>query len=731
MSLFGLVSGMSNRYNRYIKLSPSPAVMAKMRGSRRKRDREVKEIERLECLIEYGKPESGSDPLCFDVGCKKFSELPLSEKTKRGLAESKFIKMTRIQRVSLPHALCGRDIIGASKTGSGKSLAFIIPVLEKLHRMRWGPEDGIGSIIMSPTRELAYQLFELLSSVGKHHSFSAGLVIGGCKDVEAEKEYVHELNILVCTPGRLLHHMNATPNFDCSQLQILVLDEADRVLGLDFQKVLDSIISQLPKHRQTLLFSATLTNSIKGLGRVGLRDPEYLNVDQESATATPARLMEYAIIVPLEQKLDFLWSFIKANLNKTILVFFSTCKQVKFTFESFKKLRPGIPLSCLYGRMKLERRMAIYSQFCLRPSVLFATDVAARGLEFNKPVDIVVQVDCPENFKDYQHRVGRTARNCCTGESILFLMPSEIKMLEKLQQKRIPLELCTKSTFKCLQAVSGLVAAILVKYVNLQFLAQRAFITYLKSVYIKQDKEVFDVMKLPIEEFAASLGLPMTPKIRFLKKVRSTEVSGEHSLQPEIGPKENLLEYRDGRRLVDFKEDEVDDALIIPKEISHVWEPEMIQTREVGMVAKSSKRKKLKIDFNRPTGTRTCFDDEGNGLPPLARLADVKSGNRSFQLDTDLVNRRYAKMREAMKQCDKEDKLRYHLLRKEMKCKHEMKQNMDGQGYLSESGQEANKRMKVYFHSDSDSDDLSTNPESISLAEQEKLALKVLSSMRS
>uniref|UniRef100_A0A5B7AWX3 ATP-dependent RNA helicase n=1 Tax=Davidia involucrata TaxID=16924 RepID=A0A5B7AWX3_DAVIN len=727
---------------------------------------EVQEIELLESWIESAKPDSGSNPLSIPplpsnapigridensfsqyAACKKFHQLPLSQKTKDGLSASKYTKMTDIQRASLPHALCGRDILGAAKTGSGKTLAFIIPVLEKLYRARWGPEDGVGSIIISPTRELAAQLFEVLKSVGKFHSFSAGLLIGGRKDVDTEKEHVNELNIMVCTPGRLLQHMDETPNFDCSQLQVLVLDEADRILDVGFKKALNAIISQLPKHRQTMLFSATQTKSVQDLARLSLKDPEYLSVHEESVTATPNRLHQTAMIVPLEQKLDMLWSFLKAHLNSRILVFLSSCKQVKFVFEAFKKLRPGIPLKCLHGRMKQERRMGIYSQFCEeeKRSVLFSTDVASRGLDFNKAVDWVVQVDCPEDVAAYIHRVGRTARYLCGGRSVLFLMPSEIKMLEKLQGKKIPIQFIKANT-KRLQPVSGLLAALLVKYDNLQPLAQRAFITYLRSIHVQRDKEVFDVMNLPIDEFSASLGLPMTPRIRFLKqKLKSKTVSEESSLQPEISAKENLLQLpRESSLTGKFEEDGVDKDLLLTKETSHGGEE--IAT-EIGDVPATRvlKKKKLKINVHRPVGTRVVFDEEGNTLPPLATLADTKSGNSSVQLDKDKVNKRYAEMREEMKQRDKEDKLidrqrrKENQMKKKMKWKRGRKEEEDLSGSDGEaSGDRVNKRSKIYFNSDSDDgerkmekDKTGISADSISLAEQEELALKLLSSMHS
>ncbi|XP_042495568.1 DEAD-box ATP-dependent RNA helicase 32 [Macadamia integrifolia] len=728
---------------------------------------EVQEVELLESWIEFGKPDSGLNPLSLSplpkegpigridessfsnyAACTRFYQLPLSRKTKDGLSESKYIEMTEIQRASLPHSLCGRDILGAAKTGSGKTLAFIIPVLEKLYRARWGPEDGVGSIIISPTRELAGELFDVLRNVGRNHSFSAGLLIGGRKDVDTEKEHVNNLNILVCTPGRLLQHMDETPNFDCSQLQVLVLDEADRILDAGFKKTLNSILSQLPKRRQTLLFSATQTKSVQDLARLSLKDPEYISVHEESVTATPSRLQQTAMIVPLDQKINMLWSFIKMHLNSKILVFLSSCKQVKFVFEAFKKLRPGIPLKCLHGRMKQERRMGIYSQFCETRSVLFATDVGSRGLNFNNAVDWVVQVDCPENVASYIHRVGRTARYHSGGKSVLFLLPSETEMLKKLQEAKIPIKLI-KANSKRLLSVTNALSELLVKSPDTQYLAQRAFTTYLRSIYKQQDKEVFDVMNLPLEDFSASLGLPVTPKVRFLnQKIKGKKLPEEEGplLQRGNIDKDEVVTVRRKKSHVDDLEEEVERDFLSAKEAAvdgEANEDSIPATRIL-------KKKKLKINVHRPIGTRVVFDEEGNTLPPLAALADTASADGLLQLDK--VKERYEKLKEEMKQRDKEDKqlLRQRLREKRTKEKMKLTRARQEQEVASEheedmSGSDgetidnkSRKRSKIYFESESDDDEkkgkkdnVGFSEDSISLEEQEALALKLLSSMHS
>uniref|UniRef100_A0A668ARE0 ATP-dependent RNA helicase n=1 Tax=Myripristis murdjan TaxID=586833 RepID=A0A668ARE0_9TELE len=162
-----------------------------------------------------------------------FSDFPISRRTLRGLQEAQYRQPTEIQRQTIGFALQGRDVLGAAKTGSGKTLAFLIPVLECLYRQQWTAMDGLGALIISPTRELAYQTFEVLRKVGKNHEFSAGLIIGG-KDLSSESERIHRTNIVICTPGRLLQHMDQTADFHASGLHMLVLDEADRILDMGF-----------------------------------------------------------------------------------------------------------------------------------------------------------------------------------------------------------------------------------------------------------------------------------------------------------------------------------------------------------------------------------------------------------------------------------------------------------------------------------------------------------------
>jgi len=433
------------------------------------------------------------------------------------LKASHFSSLTEIQSKAIPLALRGRDILGAAKTGSGKTLAFLIPVLENLYRQRWSSDHGLGALIISPTRELAAQIFEVLRKIGRYHSFSAGLVIGG-KDTHEEQERLARMNILVCTPGRMLQHLDQTAAFDVGNLEMLILDEADRIMDMGFQSAVDAIIEHLPKSRQTLLFSATQTNKVSYLARLSLRDQEYVGVHEDATSATPETLVQHYLVCPLPEKLNTLYGFIKSSLKSKIVVFFSSGKQVRFVYESFRHLQPGIPLMHLLGNQKLSVRLDTTAKFSAsKNACIFATDVVARGLDF-PAVDWVVQYDCPEDADTYIHRVGRTARYGKTGRAILMLDPSEESgMLKCLEHKKVPIENIKIKQGKNLHDIGNQLQNMCFQDPELKYLGQKAFASYARSVYLQKDKTVFNINNYDLEGYAASLGLPGTPNIKFQK----------------------------------------------------------------------------------------------------------------------------------------------------------------------------------------------------------------------
>ncbi|CAH2085096.1 unnamed protein product [Euphydryas editha] len=448
---------------------------------------------------------------------KTFKDFPLSQRTLKALKENNYITPTDIQRQAIGYALQGKDILGAAKTGSGKTLAFLIPILEILFCKKWTRLDGVGAVVISPTRELAYQIYETLRKVGYLHDFSAGLIIGG-QNLKFERKRMDQMNILICTPGRLLQHMDENPLFDCSHLQILVLDEADRCLDMGFEATMNAIIENLPPKRQTLLFSATQTKSVKDLARLSLSFPTYVAPHEQATTATPEFLQQNYIVCKIDEKFSILWSFIKNHLKQKSLVFMATCKQVKYTYELFCKLRPGISLLALYGTLHQEKREKIYREFCRKSNVvLFATDLASRGLDFPK-VNWVIQYDCPEDVDTYIHRAGRTARGVFgKGDGLLMLLPHEEKIVEDLRKNKIPINQIFVDASKVMIPLRK-IESLLSDNGELKKTAQRAFMSYIKSIYLMKNKDIFNVQLLDTDAFSRSLGLIVPPAIKFMYK---------------------------------------------------------------------------------------------------------------------------------------------------------------------------------------------------------------------
>ncbi|RIB05774.1 P-loop containing nucleoside triphosphate hydrolase protein [Gigaspora rosea] len=649
-----------------------------------KHENAQKELEELEenCKI-----------LTTDSKFEKFSELPLSILTLKGLQESNYVEMTEIQRKALPLALRGEDILGAAKTGSGKTLAFLIPLIETLYRRRWSQLDGLGALVIAPTRELAVQIFEVLRKIGRHHFLSAGLIIGG-KDLHIEQERINRMNILICTPGRLLQHMDQTAGFICDNLQVLVLDEADLILDMGFEKTVNAIIENIPKHRQTLLFSATQTKSVKDLARLSLQNPEHVAVHEDSDHSTPPSLLQHYLVCELPEKLDILFSFIKSHLQAKALVFLSSCKQVRFVFETFCKMQPGVILLHLHGKQKQTKRVEIFNKFSsLKHAYLFATDIAARGLDF-PAVDWVIQVDAPGNADIYIHRVGRTARYEASGLALLFLLPSEEQgMLKALDQKKVPIAKTKVKSSKTM-SIQKQLQSFCFQDPEIKYLAQKTFISYMRSIYLQSDKSIFKVDELPAEEFSASLGLLGVPKIKFVKKSqvknaireKPKEVTDDESsedsqpsnsdnvsdeeIKMNSNPKtrierifnrKNMSVFTDHyTKLVDRESDNItdkDDEFITLKRVDHELSLDLKQQNN----EKLSKRKLLNAKSkksaikNAPRGNKIIFDDDGNAH----QVYEFQDEKAFHSVDHASVQKQvfFEKELEVMKEKDKMDKM--------------------------------------------------------------------------
>lgn len=258
-----------------------------------------------------------------------------------------FETMTEIQAKSIAPLLDGRDLVGAAKTGSGKTLAFLIPAVELIKKLKFMPRNGTGIIIISPTRELSMQTFGVLKELMAHHNHTYGLIMGGAnRTVEAEK-LAKGINIVVATPGRLLDHLQNTPEFLYKNLQCLIIDEVDRILEIGFEEDLKQIVNLLPKRRQTMLFSATQTDKIDALTKLALKkEPIYVGVDDNKETATVTGLEQGYIVCPSEKRLLVLFTFLKKNRKKKVMVFFSSCMSVKYHHELFNYI--DLPVTSIH-----------------------------------------------------------------------------------------------------------------------------------------------------------------------------------------------------------------------------------------------------------------------------------------------------------------------------------------------------------------------------------------------
>nr|XP_018899762.1 PREDICTED: probable ATP-dependent RNA helicase pitchoune [Bemisia tabaci] len=436
----------------------------------------------------------------------------VSEETLKGIADMGFTKMTEIQAKALPPLLEGRDIIGTAKTGSGKTLAFLIPAIELMNKLKFMPRNGTGVIIISPTRELSMQTFGVLKELMKYHNHTYGLVMGGANRQTEAQKLAKGVNILVATPGRLLDHLQNTPTFLYKNLHCLIIDEADRILDIGFEEDLKMIINLLPKRRQTMLFSATTTEKTEMLSKLALKkEPVQVGVEDNDDKATVEGLEQGYVVCPSEKRFLLLFTFLKRNRKKKVMVFFSSCMSVKFHHELLNYI--DLPVMSIHGKQKQEKRTTTFFQFCnAETGILLCTDVAARGLDI-PAVDWIVQYDPPDDPKEYIHRVGRTARGeGGKGNALLILRPEELGFLYYLKKAKIPLNEFEFSWNKIADIQLELEKLIAKNYF-LHISAKEAYKSYVRAYDSHHLKNIFDIDTLDVEKVAKSFGFLVPPAV--------------------------------------------------------------------------------------------------------------------------------------------------------------------------------------------------------------------------
>ncbi|XP_036396343.1 ATP-dependent RNA helicase DDX18 [Megalops cyprinoides] len=436
----------------------------------------------------------------------------VSESTLKGVKEMGFEHMTEIQHKSIRPLLEGRDVLAAAKTGSGKTLAFLIPSIELIYKLKFMPRNGTGVIILSPTRELAMQTYGVLKELMTHHVHTYGLIMGGSNRSAEAQKLANGVNILVATPGRLLDHLQNTPGFMYKNLQCLIIDEADRILEVGFEEELKQIIKLLPKRRQTMLFSATQTRKVEDLARISLKkEPLYVGVDDNKEVATVDGLEQGYVVCPSEKRFLLLFTFLKKNRKKKLMVFFSSCMSVKFHYELLNYI--DLPVLAIHGKQKQTKRTTTFFQFCNADSgILLCTDVAARGLDIPE-VDWIVQYDPPDDPKEYIHRVGRTARGINgRGHALLILRPEELGFLRFLKQAKVPLSEFEFSWSK-ISDIQSQLEKLIEKNYYLHKSAQEAYKSYVRAYDSHSLKQIYSVNTLNLPKVALSFGFKVPPYV--------------------------------------------------------------------------------------------------------------------------------------------------------------------------------------------------------------------------
>jgi ATP-dependent RNA helicase RhlE len=372
-----------------------------------------------------------------------FSSLGLSEPILRAVSERGYSEPTPIQKQAIPAVMSGADLLAGAQTGTGKTAGFVLPILHRLSdKSVKGPSEGrppIRALILVPTRELALQVEESVRDYGKHLKLASMTMIGGVNINPQITRLRSRVDILVATPGRLLDHVGQK-TLDLSKVEILVLDEADRMLDMGFIRDIRKILALLPKSRQNLLFSATFSDEIKALADGLLNAPETIEVAKRNATADTIEHKVYP--VDRDRKRPLLAKLVKMHNWFQVLVFTRTKHGANQLAEYLTK--NGIPSLAIHGNKSQAARTRALSEFKDGSlQVLVATDIAARGIDI-ADLPHVVNYELPNVPEDYVHRIGRTGRAGQSGEAVSLVCVDELKLLaaiEKLIKKKIPQEI--------------------------------------------------------------------------------------------------------------------------------------------------------------------------------------------------------------------------------------------------------------------------------------------------
>lgn len=366
----------------------------------------------------------------------KFSELNLDESVLQALEAMNFEECTPVQEHTIPVILEGRDLIGVAQTGTGKTAAYLLPILNQLNKGIY-PSDAINCIIMAPTRELAQQIDQQMEGFSYFMSASSVAVYGGNDGIRFEQEkrgLTLGADVVIATPGRLISHLSLG-YVDLSKVSFFILDEADRMLDMGFYDDIMQIVKFLPKERQTIMFSATMPSKIQQLAQTILNNPSEVKL----AVSKPAeKIIQTAYICYENQKMGIIQSLFQEHAPERVIVFASSKLKVKEVAKAFNKLRLNV--GEMHSDLEQSQRDQIMHEFKNgRINILVATDIVSRGIDIDD-IRLVINYDVPHDSEDYVHRIGRTARANNDGCAITFVSEKEqtnFKSIEDFLGKEI------------------------------------------------------------------------------------------------------------------------------------------------------------------------------------------------------------------------------------------------------------------------------------------------------
>uniref|UniRef100_A0A3P9PMM7 Probable ATP-dependent RNA helicase DDX47 n=1 Tax=Poecilia reticulata TaxID=8081 RepID=A0A3P9PMM7_POERE len=358
---------------------------------------------------------------------KTFKDLGVTEVLCEACDQLGWKSPTKIQVEAIPVALQGRDVIGLAETGSGKTGAFALPILQSL----LASPQRLHTLVLTPTRELAFQISEQFEALGSSIGVKCAVIVGGIDMMSQSLVLAKKPHVVIATPGRLIDHLENTKGFSLRALKFLVMDEADRILNMDFETEVDKILKVIPRDR---LFTHT---SVQKLQRAALKDPVKCAVSTKYSTVD--KLQQYYVFIPSKYKDCYLVSILNELAGNSFMIFCSTCNNAQRVALMLRNL--GITAIPLHGQMSQNKRLGALNKFKSKSrSVLLATDVASRGLDIPH-VDCVINYDIPTHSKDYIHRVGRTARAGRSGKSITFVTQYDVELFQRIESligKKLP-----------------------------------------------------------------------------------------------------------------------------------------------------------------------------------------------------------------------------------------------------------------------------------------------------